>query len=49
MQFRFDVFDFLNHPNWGGANSNPTSGSFGTITGKSGDDRQLQLALKMIF
>jgi hypothetical protein len=49
MQFRFDVFDFLNHPNWGGASSNPTSGSFGTITGKSNDDRQLQLAVKMIF
>ena len=49
MQFRFDVFDFLNHPNWGGPNATPTSGAFGTITGKSNDDRQLQLALKMIF
>lgn len=49
MQFRFDVFDFLNHPNWGGANATPTSGAFGTITSKTGDDRQLQLALKMIF
>jgi hypothetical protein len=49
MQFRFDVFDFLNHPNWGGPNSTPTSGAFGTITGKTNDDRQLQLALKLIF
>ncbi|HKD02054.1 MAG TPA: hypothetical protein VKB77_06490 [Terriglobales bacterium] len=49
MQFRFDVFDFLNHPNWGGPNSTPTSGAFGTITSKTNDDRQLQLALKMIF
>jgi hypothetical protein len=48
-QFRFDVFDFLNHPNWSGPTSNPTSGAFGTITGKSNDDRQLQLALKLIF
>jgi hypothetical protein len=48
-QFRFDVFDFLNHPNWGGPNSTPTSGAFGTITGKTNDDRQLQLALKLIF
>jgi hypothetical protein len=49
MQFRFDVFDFLNHPNWGSPNSTPTSGAFGTITSKTNDDRQLQLALKMIF
>jgi hypothetical protein len=35
FQFHFDVFDFLNHPNWDGPNSNPTSGGFGTITGKS--------------
>jgi hypothetical protein len=49
IQFRFDVFDFLNHPNWSGPNTTPTSGAFGTITGKTNDDRQLQLALKMIF
>jgi hypothetical protein len=49
MQFRFEVFDFLNHPNWGSPNVTPATGSFGTITGKTNDDRQLQLALKMIF
>ena len=49
MQFRFEVFDFLNHPNWGAPNVTPTTGSFGTITSKTNDDRQLQLALKMIF
>jgi len=49
MQFRFDVFDFLNHPNWGAPNVTPTSGSFGMITSKTNDDRQLQLALKLIF
>jgi hypothetical protein len=42
------VFNILNHPNWGGATSNPTSGSFGMVTSKGGN-RTIQLALKYIF
>ena len=48
MQFLFEAFNALNHPNWGGANSNPTSGSFGFVTGKTGE-RVIQLATKYMF
>jgi hypothetical protein len=49
LQFRFDMFDILNHPNWGNPVTDPTSGSFGLVTGKTNDSRQLQLALKYVF
>jgi len=48
LQLRLEAFNVLNHPNWGGANSNPTSGSFGLITGKTGE-RRIQLAAKYMF
>ena len=48
LQLRWEIFNLFNHPNWGGANSDPTSGSFGLVTSKSGN-RVLQLALKYIF
>jgi hypothetical protein len=49
LQFRFEVFDFLNHPNWGAPNVTPLTATFGSITSKTNDDRQLQLALKLMF
>src|SRR5207247_9253185 len=47
-QLRVEVFNLLNHPNWGLANANPTSGSFGLVTSKSGE-RQIQLSASYSF
>ena len=40
---QYPLADALNHPNWSGANSKPTTGSFGLITGKNEEGR-IQLA-----
>ncbi len=53
ITFRAEAFNWLNHPNLGGANgggpqSNPTSSTFGMITSKD-SRRQLQLSLKYTF
>src|SRR5262249_38958177 len=48
IEFRVEAFNVLNHPNWGGANSNPNSGSFGLVTNKVGE-RVVQLAIKYMF
>jgi len=48
VQFRFEAFNFPNHPNWGGFDSNPTSVAFGMVTGKS-SERNVQLSLRYSF
>ncbi len=48
VEFRVEAFNVLNHPNWDTANGNPTSGSFGLVTGKVGS-RVVQLATKYMF
>ena len=49
LQFRYDLFDILNHPNWSNPVTDPTSGSFGTVTSKTTDARNMQLSLKYVF
>ena len=48
VQFRAEFFNLPNHPNWGGVDGNPTSGTFGMVTGK-GSQREIQLSLRYSF
>jgi hypothetical protein len=48
IQFRAEAYNWPNHPNWGGADTNPRSPTFGRVTGKGGN-REFQLALRYEF
>lgn len=49
LQFRWEAFNVLNHPNWSNPNTTRSSNGFGTIGGTRTNMRQMQLALKYVF
>jgi hypothetical protein len=55
LQFRAEIFDLLNHPNFGQPGNVVGSPNFGRITatrfptGESGSSRQVQFGLKLLF
>jgi hypothetical protein len=48
FQFRVEAFNWPNHPNWDGAQSDPRNAAFGKVTTKS-SERNLQFALRYEF
>jgi hypothetical protein len=49
VQFRAEIFNFLNHANWNGADANPNSATFGRVTSKDNSVRDIQLSLRFLF
>jgi hypothetical protein len=49
LQFRGEAFNLANHPNFQQPNATQNSPSDGKITATSADNREIQLALKLVF
>ncbi len=49
LQFRGEAFNLANHPNFQQPNATQNSPSFGKITATSVDNREIQLAMKLVF
>jgi hypothetical protein len=51
ITFRAEAFNWLNHPNWNGPDTNPRSATFGKVVSKGqfAVERQLQFAIRYQF
>ncbi len=49
LQLRAEIFNFPNHPNLSGVETDITDPNFGRITTKDGNRRDIQLALRYLF
>jgi len=50
LQFRAEIFNFINHANWNNvASSDPSNANFGRITTKRDERRDVQLSLRYQF
>jgi hypothetical protein len=49
LQFRAELFNFLNHTNYGTPTANVQSAAFGKITGTASNGRIIQFAAKVVF
>lgn len=49
LQYRAEMFNVFNHPNWGGVDAGFLDPTFGQITSMSQSPRQIQMALRLTF
>ena len=49
LSFQVQAFNVFNHPQFGAPNTNQSSGSFGTISSTTLDNREVQLVVKYFF